>query len=134
MKIFSKRVAEKRCAGFTMVEVALGILILAILAVAVPSALRHPRQLLLTASHKQAAVLVANEALEDAMSWGYGNTNLVPGPLGDLSDRYAMHGRVLSGEREVVDLGGGIQLVTIFVDYPVGNSQASIILETLISP
>jgi len=118
--------------GTTLIEVVVAMLILAILAVMVPTALRHPRFLVVSATQKQAAILVANEALEEALAMDY--NNLLDGTL---ASQYAMHNRPITVIRTVVDFPDSsnpeYKRVTVTVTYP-GAQGDSVVLETYVAP
>jgi len=127
---------RRRC-GTTLVEVMLGAATLAVLAVAVTTALFYPRHLVVSRAFKQSAIHAGTAALETAFAGSY--TNLIDGTvsLGDLSAQYNINGRtVTNGTRSVQTLGGGgspeYKRITVAVDYPGGT--APVVLETLISP
>ncbi len=121
--------------GMTLVEVMLGMLILAILAIAATTSVRYPRFMVVSSAHKQGAIHAANEALEEAVSVPYVNLQAGTVSLDDLGARYRMDGRAVSGTRRVDALGEGAtehKRITVSVNYPGGD--APIVLETLITP
>lgn len=135
-RVFAVAPHAKARRGMTLIEVVLAMLILAILAVMVPGALRHPRFQVVSATQKEAAILVANEVLEKALALDYDEVsemNL------DIDDQYAMAGRAVSVDTEVQeeDWGGDVVFkrvtVEVAVDYP-GLQDDPVILETLVAP
>jgi len=123
--------------GTTLIEVMLGLLILVIMVVMLVMSLRHPRAMVVTAAHKQAAVYAASEALEEAVSMGYtysfyNRTDTVPS--GDYDSTYTLHGRsITNGTRTVTEWNADsppILLITVSVDYPGGDSP--VVLRTLL--
>ena len=132
--VHKKRPCASR-SGTSLVEVMVGMLILAILAVTAMMTLQHPRFLVSSSAHKQMAIHAASEVLEEVLSAGYSSLATGTVSLDNLGDRYTMNGRGLTGSRTVADWDGGappILLVTVAVDYPGGDSPVE--LETLITP
>ncbi len=124
--------------GFTLIEVLLGVLILTILAVAVPAGLAYPRLLVVSAAHKQAAIHAANEVLEEAFSMNYNSADLSEDTVTlNLGNEYTLNGRAISVSRTVKIMGGAgghseYKRITVFVNYPGGDSP--VVLETFITP
>ena len=120
MKTCSK--TADRHDGFTIIEVMIGILILVILAVAVPTALKHPRVLVISAAHKQAAIHAANEVLETLSSMDYAQVPTGDSSL-DFGARYHLNGRTLPlGKQSVVEFNNpDFKQITITVDHPGGE-------------
>jgi prepilin-type N-terminal cleavage/methylation domain-containing protein len=125
---------QPRRRGMTLIEVLLGTAILAIMAVAVVTALYYPRWLVVSSAHKQMAVHAAGEALEQALVDGYDSLTDGTHSL-TLSDSYNMNGRSPDGELEVETLGGSgtpeYKHITVTVNYP--NGDTPVVLETYIS-
>lgn len=124
--------------GATLIEVMIGILILVIMAVAVPAGLAYPRFLVISAAHKQAAIHAANEVLEKTFSMNYSHADLVVGTTAlATGDQYTLNGRSITVTRTVEVLGGGggsleYKRITVFVSYFGGD--APVVLETFITP
>ncbi len=120
-----------------MVEVLFAILIIVTLASAAVMSLRYPRFRAVYDMHKEAAVLAAGSAMEEALSLGYEGTNMTAGTytLNDAAGSYSMNGMVLSGTRTVEDVtlsGVECRRITVSVDYT--NSDGAVVFQTLITP
>ena len=136
MKIYLKAKNSKGEHGFTLIEVMLGMLILAILAVTAVAALRHPHFMVVSTAHKQAAIHAANEALEEAYSLGYSNLAEGTSPVTPVGD-YSVNGRPVDVVRGIELLGGAggvpeYKRITVSVAYP--GADAPVVLETIITP
>ncbi len=105
--------------GMTLVEVILGIAILGILAVVVVNALFYPRLLVVSGALKQQAIHAGTDALEQAFSQGYHSLPEGTVSLGNLSSRYSVNGRTVTGSRDVTDVVGVLEYkrITVTVDY-----------------
>jgi type II secretory pathway pseudopilin PulG len=104
----------------TLVEVILGIAILGILAVVVVNALFYPRLLVVSGALKQQAIHAGTDALEQAFSQGYSSLSEGTVSLGDLSTRYSVNGRTVTGFRDVTDVVEALveyKRITVTVDY-----------------
>lgn len=127
--------SKNRKQGVTLVEVAVAILLITILAIAAIKAIRYPRDRAVTDMHKQGAILAADSAMEKALALGYGHVQMQPGTydLSDTAQRYSMHGITLTGERKVEDIkqdGFNFKRVTITVDYP--GSGIPVVVQSLL--
>jgi len=124
--------------GTSLLEVLFSIAILALLALALTTALKNSRSMVAAALQKQSAIQVANEFLEEAFSYGYTSSNLLAGTvsLGDLSMLYSMNGRTVSGTRTVEILGGSgapeYKRITVSVNYPGGENP--VLVGTIMTP
>jgi len=126
MKTCSSRGNERR-QGTTLIEVMFGIVLLAIMALVVPAAIRFPRFAVVSAAQKQAALYSANVSLEEAFAAGYDGVDARAGTLLESG----LYGRMLTNTLVVTDLGGGIKGLVVMVDYPGGDEPVR--LETLIA-
>lgn len=123
--------------GATLIEVMLAMLILVVLAVAAFMGLSYPRSLVVTSTHKQAALHMANAAMEEVLALGYGSTNLVVGETVPISSfvSSSVNGVSMSGTRRIEAWDSEefpMLLVTVTVDYL--GADEPIVLETLLSP
>jgi prepilin-type N-terminal cleavage/methylation domain-containing protein len=127
------RLKKRNRRGMTLIEVLLAASILGVMAIVVINALFYPRFLAVSSTFKQQAVHAGTDAMEKVFSQSYDSLANGMVSLGNLSDRYALTGRTVSGNRHVETLGGGgspaYKRVTIMVSYPGGENP--IVLETL---
>lgn len=129
---------SKKKSGTTLIEIAVAVLIITLLAVAAISALRYPRYRALTDAHKQVSVLAANAELEMAVAMGFNHPSNAANTyaIANITSDNTVQGRGLTtGERTVVDLnesGIDYKRITVTVDYP--GSENPVVLETLLYP
>jgi len=109
--------------GMTLVEVILGVAILGILAVVVVNALFYPRLLVVSGTLKQQAIHAGTDALEQAFSKGYNSLPEGTVSLGDLSTRYSVNGRTITGSRDITDVGGVLEYKRIIVTVDYGGDN-----------
>lgn len=137
---FNSSVVERKPQkqGTTLIEVVLGLLILAIMVVMLVMSLRHPRYIVVNTTYRQAALHAAIESLEEAVAQGYTHNHFNRAetvPSDNLDSVYSLHGRGVSGSRTVTDWDAESPptlLVTVSVNYPA--MDAPVVLETLLTP
>ncbi len=125
---------KKTKSGATLIEVMLAVLILAIMATALPIALQQPRRLVVQSLQRQVCVLAGTEALEMASSWN-------PDDLSDgwetaaeaLSSRYGLNDQnvTIEAEAEVSEDHEDMTTVSVRITYPGGGGD-EVYLETLL--
>jgi len=130
---------KSRRRGTTLVEVMIGVAILAVLAVAVTTALFYPRHLVVSRAFKQAAIHAGTDALENAFTGPYAGLADGTVSLGDLSAQYNINGRTVTGDVTVVTVPGGpsdlfneYKRIAVAVAYPGGDTP--VVLTTSRSP
>lgn len=114
-----------------------GLLLLAILTIAVITSLAYPRFMAVSTAKQQAAIHAANEILEEALSMGYSSADLALGTVAvsNLAARYTLNGAELSGIRTVSDWDGATpptKLITVSITYEGG--ERPVVLETIMTP
>ena len=114
--------------GVTLIEVAFGILILAVTAVAVIAALRHPRYMAVSSIHRQGATHIANEVLEMAVATGYNSLTNGTDTVTELVNNYDLHGRDVTITREISAAPGSLdgKLIEVEVTYPGGDAPVRV--------
>jgi type II secretory pathway pseudopilin PulG len=125
--------------GTTLVEVLLGAVILAILAVTALTALFYPRQLAVSQGLKRAAINAATDEIERLHSTPY--ANVVPGtqPVRNLSGFYNINGRTVTATTTVQRVSATFSgrsyeyhFIHTAVSYPGGESP--VVMEAVRSP
>lgn len=122
----------RRC-GMTLVEVILGIAILAIMAVMAAGALFYPRHLVVTYALKQNAINAGTDAIERLFFQKYITISNEPAKL-NFRSAYTVNGRtvtntVYAAEPED-DLGTGAEWLHITVNVTYPGSENPVVLET----
>jgi len=129
-KIKTSSTKKERCGGTTIIEVMIAILILAIMAVAVPAGMSYPRFLAVSAAHKQSAIDAANEAMEELVSRDY---DAIPTGSVDLNfgTKYEVSGRSLPlGSQTVVEFNKPkYKRITIAASYYGGDHPVQLITD-----
>jgi type II secretory pathway pseudopilin PulG len=124
--------SKKEKEGTTLIEIMLAILVLAFMATALPTALRHPRAMVVSSVQKQIALQAASEALELAKTWN-------PDDLGGgwataaaaLENRYGLYDQSIHISTDVRSAGLKITLVSVAVSFD-GSDGNAVYLETLV--
>ncbi|WP_372799199.1 prepilin-type N-terminal cleavage/methylation domain-containing protein [Pontiella sp.] len=121
----------RKKSGATLIEVMLALILLAIMATAVPLALQYPRQLIVNSLQRQVSVLAATEALELARAW---NPDDLSGgwitAAQNLGRRYGLNGRTVTITPTVTP-NDDMAIIAVSVDYP-GSGGDPVYLETRI--
>ncbi len=129
---------KKKRAGMSLVEIALALLIVAILAVVVPTALRFPHYLAVSSVQKEVAIHAANQVLEEALSFGYDHAYLSAGTvsLDGMKGDYSMSGLELAVIKKIEILAAGTpaerKQITVTVTYR--NNEDPVVLQTVMTP
>lgn len=110
------------------------MLLLTVLAVTAVTALVHPRKLVISAAHKQSAVLAAHEAMERSVAADYAELSVGVVEM-DLGDHYRLQDQAVSVTREIVLKGGGTspeyKAISISVAYT--GEDVPLMLHTIVS-
>jgi prepilin-type N-terminal cleavage/methylation domain-containing protein len=125
---------KNRQRGLTLVEVMLGLVILAILGIAAITSLFYPRHLTTAAATRRLAVDAATDHLERRFATDY---LLIAGrPAEVLTDTYSINGQTVTTTVHVEPVPASFDCLHIWVEaaYPGGNTNEPVILETYRSP
>jgi prepilin-type N-terminal cleavage/methylation domain-containing protein len=127
-------ISKNRHSGMTLVEVMLGLVILAILGITATTSLFYPRHLTTSAATRRLAVDAATDHLERIFATDY---LLISGrPSEELINTYSINGQTVTTTVYVEPVPALFDYLHIWVEatYPGGSTNEPVILETYRSP